>query len=109
MHSLHKYLATAFTQIRDQGVAPDGWGASKVILIKKKADDPDDNPTNFRMISLTLNIGKLFHTLESQRTMQFMFENSCMDKTAHKAYVEGVRGSQTSQQWSFVYTQDNQI
>ena len=92
MPSLHKSLATAFTQIRDQGVAPDGWGASKVILIKKKADDPDDNPTNFRMISLTLNIGKLFHTLESQRTMQFMLENSYMDKTAQKAYVEGVHG-----------------
>ena len=49
MPSLHKSLATAFTQIRDQGVAPDSWGASKVILIKKKSDDPDDIPTNFRM------------------------------------------------------------
>ena len=92
MPSLHRSLATAFTQIRDQGVAPDSWGASKVILIKKKADDPDDIPANFRMISLTLNIGKLYHTLESQRTMQFMLENNYMDKTAQKAYVEGVHG-----------------
>ena len=44
------------------------------IYIKKKADNPDDIPTNFRMISLTLNIGKLYHTLESQRTMQFMLK-----------------------------------
>ena len=68
------------------------WGASKVVLIKKKADEPDDIPTNFRMISLTLNIGKLYHTLEAQRTMQFMLENNYMDKTAQKAYVEGVHG-----------------
>ena len=65
MCSIHKYLATAFTQMRDQGVALDSWGANKVSLIhnNNKNDDPDDNQTNFRMISLPLNIGKLYHTL----------------------------------------------
>ena len=32
---LHKPLATAFTQIRDQSVVPDSSGTSKVVLIKK--------------------------------------------------------------------------
>jgi hypothetical protein len=59
MPTLHKILATSFTRIRDNGVAPDSWGSSKIILIKKNKDDPDDEPSNFRMISLTLNIGKL--------------------------------------------------
>ena len=44
------------------------------------------------MISLTLNIGKLFHTLEAQRTLQFMLENKYLDPTAQKAYLDGING-----------------
>ena len=44
------------------------------------------------MISLTFNIGKLFHTLEAQRTLAFMVANKDLDTTAQKAYVEGVNG-----------------
>ena len=92
MPSLHKVLATAFTRIRDKGVAPDSWGLSKVILIKKNQDDPDNEPTNFRMISLTLNMGKLYHTLEAQRTMEYMVANKYLDPAAQKAYIDGVNG-----------------
>ena len=92
MPSLHKVLATAFTRIRDKGVAPESWGLSKVILIKKNQDDPDNEPTNFRMISLALNMGKLYHTLEAQRTMEFMVGNKYLDPAAQKAYVDGVNG-----------------
>ena len=49
-------------------------------------------PTNFRMISLTLNIGKLYHTLEASRTLKFMIENKYLDPTAQKAYIDGVNG-----------------
>ena len=66
---LHQVLATIFTRIRDEGVAPDSWASSKIILIKKVFDEPNNDPSNFRMISLTLNIGKLYHTLESHRAM----------------------------------------
>ena len=74
MPFLHKVLATAFTRIRDDGIAPDSWKSSNIILIKKDEDGPSDDPTNFRMIALTLNIGKLYNTLEAARTMQFMLE-----------------------------------
>ena len=66
MPYLHKVLATTFTEIREKGVAPKEWAQSKVILIKKDENGADDDFSNFRMISLTLNIGKLYHTLESQ-------------------------------------------
>ena len=92
MPYLHKVLATAFTGIRDRGVAPEAWSSSKVILIKKDSDGPDDEMTNFRMISLTLNIGKLYHTLEAQRTMDFMVSNRYLDPVAQKAYLEGING-----------------
>ena len=35
MPYLHQVLATAFTGIRDKGIAPDAWGSSKIILIRK--------------------------------------------------------------------------
>ena len=92
MPSLHRVLATTFTRIRDEGVAPNSWGFSKIILIKKNKDDSDDEPSHFQMISLTLNIGKLYHTLEAHRTLQFMLENNYLDPTAQKAYVDGING-----------------
>ena len=85
MSCLHKVLATAFTKIREKGVAPEAWGSSKVILIKKNTDCPDDDITNVRMISLTLNIRKLYHTLEAKRTMDFMVANKYLDPVAQKA------------------------
>ena len=92
MPFLHKVLATAFTFIRDKGEAPEQWGRSKIILIKKDENGPDEDPTNFRMISLTLNIGKLYHTLEAQRTINFMVENKYLDPVAQKAYIDGING-----------------
>ena len=92
MPFLHKVLATAFTFIRDNGEAPEQWGKSKIILIKKDENGPDEDPTNFRMISLTLNIGKLYHTLEAQRTINFMVANKYLDPVAQKAYIDGING-----------------
>ena len=92
MPYIHKVLATVFTRIRDTGEAPNSWAKSNIILIKKDENDPDDDPTSFRMIELTLNTGKLYHTLEAQRTINFMVENKYLDPTAQKAYIEGVNG-----------------
>ena len=89
---IHKVLATAFTRIRDTGEAPNSWAKSNIILLKKDENDLDDDPTKFRMIALTLNIGKLYHTLEAQRTINFMVANKYLNPTAQKAYIEGVNG-----------------
>ena len=51
-----------------------------------------NNPSNFRMIALTSNIAKLFHTIEAQRTLDIMIENKYLDPTAQKAYLDGVNG-----------------
>ena len=88
MKSTHHVLSTLFTRIRDTGYAPDIWGSSKIILIHKGGSA--DDPSQFRMISLTLNIGKLYHTLEAQRHMDFMIRNGYLDITAQKAFVEGI-------------------
>ena len=92
MPFLHQVMATAFTQIRDKGEAPGEWAKSNVILIKKDKDESDDDPSHFRMIALTLNMGKLYHTLEAERALQFMLENKYLDSTAQKAYLDGING-----------------
>ena len=90
MPYIHKVLATLFTRIRDNGIAPDVWGESKVKLIHKNGST--DLPSNFRMIALTSNIAKLYHTIEAQRTLDFMTGNNYLDQIAQKAYLDGVNG-----------------
>ena len=90
MPYVHKVLATMFTRIRDQGIAPDIWGESKVKLIYKAGST--DQSSNFRMIALTSNIAKLYHTIEAQITLDFMTGNKYLDPTAQKAYLDGVNG-----------------
>ena len=88
----HKFLADIFTQIRDSSEAPDVWAKSKIILIPKGEETNTENPSDFRMIALTSNVGKLFHTLESSRAMNYMIMNGYLDPKAQKAYLDGVNG-----------------
>ena len=91
--SIHNFLATLFTGIRDTSEAPDAWSSSRIILIPKDTEHMDtNNPSSFRMISLTANIGKLYHTLESTRTLNFMIHNKYLDPSAQKAYIQGING-----------------
>ena len=86
MPYVHKVLATMFTRIQDQGIAPDIWGESKVKLIHKSGST--DQPSNFGMIALTSNIEKLYHTIEAQRTLDFMTGNNYLDPTAQKVSMD---------------------
>ena len=44
------------------------------------------------MNALTLNIAKLYHTIEANRTMEFMKSNKYIDPTAQKAYMHWING-----------------
>ena len=91
--STHKFLATLFTSIRDSGEAPEVWGSSKIVLILKDEDNENTHdPTTFRMISLTANVGKLYHTLEASRSISYMIMNKFLDPSAQKAYINGING-----------------
>ena len=91
---IHDLLATIFTLIRDTGVAPEAWGLSNIILIPKGAREKvnTENPADFRMIALTTNVAKLYHTMESSRTISFMTMNNYLDTSAQKAYIQGING-----------------
>ena len=84
-------LVEMFTKIRDTGEAPGMWASSRITLIPKSEKDTND-PTQFRMIALTANVGKLYHTLESSRAMSSMTMNKYLDPSAQKAYIQGING-----------------
>ena len=90
--SIHPLLATMFTHIRDTGEAPESWGLSNIILIPKGDNIDQNNPADFRMIALTSNVAKLYHTLESSRTISFMITNGYLDSSAQKAFINGING-----------------
>jgi hypothetical protein len=93
LKSVHRFLSTLFTQIRDSSEAPAIWGSSRIILLSKdENNEHTDDPTTFRMISLTANVGKLYHSMESSRTIDFMIKNKYLDPSAQKAYIEGING-----------------
>ena len=92
MPFIHQALATTFTGIRDKGEAPAQWCKSKIVLIKKDENSNYDAPSKFRRIYLTFNIGKLYHTLEAQRAINFMVENRYLDPIAQKAYIDRING-----------------
>ena len=92
MPTTHHFLATMFTKLRDSSSAPPMWGKSKIILLHKDKDSDKSDPTQFRMISLTSNVGKLYHSLESSRLLSYMVRNGYLDPSAQKAYMEGING-----------------
>ena len=81
-----------FTQIRNSSEAPEIWASSKIILIQKNDETNTDEPSDFRMIALTANVAKLYHSLESSRTISFMITNGYLDPSAQKAYIHGING-----------------
>ena len=63
-----------------------------IFFANEDLDGSKEDPSNFRMISLTLNIAKLYHTLEAARLMADMVSNNYIYIAAQKAYIEGVNG-----------------
>ena len=51
-----------------------------------------DNPSNFRMISLTSCIGKLFHQIVANRIESYLLTNHLLDCETQKAFLKGING-----------------
>ena len=63
--STHRILATLFSKLLKSGDPPEEWSKSIVLLIFKSGEM--GNPSNFRMISLTSCMEKLFHQIFANR------------------------------------------
>ena len=85
--STHRILATLFSKLLKLGDPPEVWSKSIVSLIYKSGDM--DNPSNFRMMSLTSCIGKLFHQIVSSRIESYLLSNHLLDCETQKAFLKG--------------------
>ena len=86
----HRFLATLFSKLLVTGDPPSSWSKSEVTLIYKAGDT--DKPENFRMISLTSCVGKLFHQILSDRIANYFLRNKLIDPETQKAFLKGING-----------------
>ena len=66
------------------------WSESNVTLIYKSGDTKQ--PENFRMISLTSCIGKMFNQILAERMTSYLTANEFIDKCVQKAFINGLNG-----------------
>ena len=71
---LIKPLVKLFNIIFENGVFPTAWNTSLLVMLHKKGDKHD--PMNYRGLSITSNLGKLFNKIIHRRLYDFMEENS---------------------------------
>ena len=86
----HRFLATLFSKLLVTGDPPSSWSKSEVTLIHKAGDT--DKPENFRMISLTSCVGKLFHQILSDQIANYFLRNKFIDPETQKAFLKGING-----------------
>ena len=90
--SCHNFLVTLYSKILLQShSAPTSWCQGKTILLYKKGDASLSK--NFRRITLTSVIGKLFHCILSLRLEKFVLTNKLLDSSIQKGFLFGINGT----------------
>ncbi|XP_055348951.1 uncharacterized protein LOC129595846 [Paramacrobiotus metropolitanus] len=77
-------------QILKSGIACSSWKTGKTVLLFKKGDF--SSPANYRPITLTSCIGKLFHSVISKRIMSYCIKNGIIDTSVQKGFIEATNG-----------------
>ena len=90
MPCTHHFMATLFTRILQTGEPPSSWSECRITLIYKKKLTND--PANFRMISLSSCVGKIFHQALADRFDTFIKDNNLIDTSFQKAFLKGKNG-----------------
>ena len=89
--STHTFLATLFSRLQSENPDPSAkWCQSEIKLIYKDGDKND--PANFRPISLTSCVGKIFHQILADRMTMYLSSNGLIDTTVQKAFMRGISG-----------------
>ena len=78
IHQLIEPLLKLFNFIFEKGCFPKAWNESYISLIHKKGDKT--NPANYRGISLTSNLGKLFNKIILARVIKFINNNNLISE-----------------------------
>ena len=91
LHSIHHFLAALFSKILLLShQPPPNWCMAKTILIHKKGDP--SQPSNFRPITLSSCISKLFHKIIARRLEAYLVNNDIIDTSVQKGFLTGING-----------------
>ena len=74
MPVLLKPLHKLFNIVYESGSFPKSWNESLITLIHKKVNKY--NPSNYRGISITSNLGKLFSKIMHNHLLEFVYEHN---------------------------------
>lgn len=88
--AVHRFLARMFNLLLSTGTSPASWRTGKTILIYKKGDPTE--ASNYRPITLTSCIGKIFHSIISSRIISFSLKNKIIDTRTQKGFIEAMNG-----------------
>eukprot|EP00759_Apiculatamorpha_spiralis_P005899 PhF_6_TR13451/c2_g3_i1/m.21527 len=91
MHLLHDTMATVFNDLMKHTTCPPQWKRAIVKLIHK--GDAADIPKNWRPISLTSCLGKLFHTIISRQIEQHCVGHGVIDTKIQKGFLQEMCGT----------------
>ena len=87
--ALHDLFNTCWTQ----STVPLQWKTASVKLIGKQAAEDDPTlPNNFRPITLTSCVGKLFTTILCRQWLSFMLSNKYLHRGIQKAFMPQTPG-----------------
>ncbi len=89
-HILLPCITKIFNRVLQSGIYPDNWSSGFVIPIHKKGDPKD--PNNYRGITLTSCLGKLFNAVLNNRLDEFITKN----KLVHENQIGFSKRSRTS-------------
>ena len=77
--------ATAFIQLLFESPDPPPfWSQSKIAFIYKSGDS--QQPSNFRMISVTPCVSNVFHQILTTRTVSYATDNKYINNECRKAF-----------------------
>ena len=88
--SLQHVLATLFTRLISSNVVPKSWQKGTMIFLHKKGDKNDIS--NYRPLTLTSVICKVFHSLLNRRLTSFLIDNGYINRNVQKGFLKGVKG-----------------
>ena len=88
--AVHHILATLFNKLVSTSQVPPSWQQGIMLFIFKKGDTQDIR--NYRPITLTSVVCKLFHSIVNRRLCAFLVDNQYLDQCVQKGFQKGIKG-----------------
>jgi hypothetical protein len=88
--ALLNFICPFFVRVWTSGEIPSDWAIAFTILLAKS--DKLHDPSEFRPITITCTMGKIFFSILSDRLQAYMLQNSYIIREIQKGFLTGVAG-----------------